>query len=60
MALAGVKFPIPLDELIDAQALVGRSLSPSLRETALGGLAVTPTGRALAEKARKRESDVPV
>ncbi len=59
MALSGVEFRIPLDELIDAQGLVGRSLPPSLRETALGGLAVTPTGRALAEKSRRRESDVP-
>lgn len=50
MALAGVEFPIPLDEVIDAQAQVGRSLPPSLRETALGGLAVTPTGRRLGER----------
>ncbi|HEY3317706.1 MAG TPA: L-serine ammonia-lyase, iron-sulfur-dependent, subunit alpha [Coriobacteriia bacterium] len=45
MALAGVIFPIPLDEVIDALGAVGRSLPPSLRETALGGLAATPTGR---------------
>jgi L-serine dehydratase len=47
MALAGVVFPIPLDEVIDAQALVGRSLPPSLRETAMGGLAMTPSGQRL-------------
>jgi L-serine dehydratase len=52
LALAGVEFPVPLDEVIDAQGQVGRSLPPSLRETALGGLAVTPAGRTLAEKAR--------
>ena len=40
MALAGVEFPIPFDEVVDAMGLVGRSLPPSLRETALGGLAV--------------------
>lgn len=45
MALAGVTFPIPLDEVVDAMASVGRSLPPSLRETALGGLAATPTGK---------------
>jgi len=45
MALAGVEFPVPFDEVVDAMGLVGRSLPPSLRETALGGLAVTPTGR---------------
>jgi L-serine dehydratase len=48
MALAGVEFPIPLDEVVDAMGLVGRSLPPSLRETALGGLAVTPCGRDMA------------
>ncbi len=47
MALAGVTFPIPLDEVVDAQASVGRSLPPSLRETAIGGLAGTPTAHRL-------------
>lgn len=54
MALAGVEFPIPFDEVVDAVAFVGRSLPPSLRETALGGLAITPTGRALGERVSKR------
>jgi L-serine dehydratase len=48
MALAGVEFPVPFDEVVDAMGLVGRSLPPSLRETALGGLAVTPTARRMA------------
>lgn len=52
MALAGVTFPIPLDQVIDAQAQVGRSLPPSLRETALGGLAATPAGRELGGRAK--------
>jgi L-serine dehydratase len=47
MALAGVAFPIPFDEVAAAMGSVGRSLPPSLRETALGGLAVTPTGKRL-------------
>ena len=47
MALAGVEFPIPFDEVATAMGAVGRSLPPSLRETALGGLAVTPTGKHL-------------
>lgn len=50
MALAGVEFPVPFDEVVDAQAQVGRSLPPSLRETALGGLAVTPTGKSCASR----------
>lgn len=51
MAMAGVEFPIPFDEVAVAMGAVGKSLPPSLRETALGGLAVTPTGRRLADKA---------
>lgn len=47
LALAGVTFPIPFDEVVDAAAHVGRALPDSLRETALGGLAATPTGRSL-------------
>lgn len=48
MALAGVEFPVPFDEVAAAMGSVGRSLPPSLRETALGGLAATPTGKRLA------------
>jgi L-serine dehydratase len=51
LALSGVRFPIPFDEVVVAMGQVGRSLPPSLRETALGGLAATPTGRALGERA---------
>lgn len=47
LALAGVTFPIPFDEVVDASASVGRSLPPSLRETAIGGLAGTPTAHRL-------------
>ena len=47
MALSGATFPIPLDEVITAMGLVGRSMPPSLRETARGGLAITPTAQAL-------------
>ena len=51
MAMAGIAFPIPLDEVIEAMGSVGRSLPPSLRETALGGLAVTPTAKRLCDNA---------
>jgi L-serine dehydratase len=50
MALAGVEFPIPFDEVAAAMGAVGRSLPPSLRETAMGGLAVTPTGKRLSPR----------
>lgn len=48
MALAGVEFPIPFDEVAATMGSIGRSLPAALRETALGGLAITPTGRRLA------------
>lgn len=44
MALAGVESKIPLDEIIDAMYAIGVSLPAGIRETATGGLAVTPTG----------------
>lgn len=43
LALAGVTSFIPPDEAIDAMKSVGDSLPCSLRETAGGGLAVTPS-----------------
>lgn len=50
MALAGVESVIPCDEVIDAMYRIGCSMPVALRETALGGLATTPTGKALEEK----------
>ena len=50
MALAGLTSAIPCDEVIDAMRAVGDSLPASLRETGLGGLAATPTGRRIAEE----------
>ncbi|NLM04629.1 MAG: L-serine ammonia-lyase, iron-sulfur-dependent, subunit alpha [Clostridiales bacterium] len=47
MALSGVKSIIPFDEVIDTMYKVGSSLPMELRETALGGLAMTPTGKKL-------------
>ena len=49
-ALAGMDSAIPCDEGIDAMGRVGLQLSPDLRETGLGGLAATPTGRAIARR----------
>ncbi|MCI8438804.1 MAG: L-serine ammonia-lyase, iron-sulfur-dependent, subunit alpha [Oscillospiraceae bacterium] len=47
MALAGIESRIPVDEVIDAMGEVGRRLPVEFRETALGGLAATPTGKAV-------------
>lgn len=43
IALAGVKAQIPFDEMIQVMYNVGKSLPPSLRETALGGMAAAPS-----------------
>lgn len=48
MGVAGVRIPIPTDEIIDAMAEIGRTMDIRYRETAGGGLAATPTGRRLA------------
>lgn len=45
MALAGVESRIPWDEVISAMYRIGLSMPISLKETALGGLAVTETGK---------------
>ena len=50
MALAGVESRIPVDEVIDAMGEVGRRLPVELRETALGGLAATPTGKEIKQR----------
>ncbi len=45
MALAGIKTIIPFDEVVDTMYRVGKMISPTLRETAQGGLATTKTGK---------------
>lgn len=50
MALSGIDLKIPVDECIAAMKSVGESMSSSLKETAQGGLAASPTGIALRKK----------
>jgi len=50
LALAGVEFRIPVDEVIDVMGEIGASMDVRYRETAGGGLAATPTGRRLARE----------
>lgn len=47
MALAGVVSIIPPDEVVDAMEAIGKELPASLRETGIGGLAGTKTGKAI-------------
>ncbi len=55
MALSGAKFPIPTDEVIDAMYKVGKLLPVQLRETAMGGIADTETGKAIEERIFKNK-----
>jgi len=50
MALAGITFAIPVDEVIDVMGEIGREMDVRYKETAGGGLAATPTGRRLARE----------
>lgn len=50
MVMAGVDSKIPFDDAVSAMYKVGTSMPAELRETALGGVAITKTGKALKEK----------
>ncbi|HBG09756.1 MAG: L-serine ammonia-lyase, iron-sulfur-dependent, subunit alpha [Limnochordia bacterium] len=54
MALAGIPAVVPYDEVVGAMKAIGRAMPESLRETSLGGLAATPTGKRLAQEMRER------
>ncbi len=49
LALAGMKSVIPPDEVVEAMYKVGKKLPVEFKETALGGLAATPTGKKIKE-----------
>jgi L-serine dehydratase len=49
MALAGLDFPVSADEVIDVMGEVGRRMPAAYRETAMGGLAATPSARKLVQ-----------
>ena len=56
LAMAGITSRIPADEVIDAMGEIGRHMPESVRETAQGGLAATPTGQEIAETVLKQPS----
>ncbi|GGF86051.1 L-serine ammonia-lyase, iron-sulfur-dependent, subunit alpha [Paenibacillus aceti] len=55
MALAGIKSVIPSDEVIDVMLEVGSAMPEKHRETALGGLAQTPTGKRIMKELYEKE-----
>ncbi len=50
IALAGVGAVIPVDECVEALGEIGQSMETRYKETAMGGLAATLTGKAIAKK----------
>lgn len=52
LALAGIRSVIPPDEVVEAMRQIGESMPKSLKETAAGGLAATPTGKRIAAAQR--------
>ena len=54
MILGGYANPIPLDETVDAVQAVGKMLPRELRCTALGGLAATPSAKAMKRRRQER------
>lgn len=56
MVMAGVVAKIPFDDAVSAMYKVGKSLPSALRETALGGIAVTKEGLRLKEQVFGKDS----
>lgn len=54
MAMNGIRSFIPADEVIEAMDFVGKNLPSTLKETSLGGLAVTPTGLRMAAELHEK------
>lgn len=50
MVLAGIYSKVPADEVFMAMNNIGKHMGEEIRETARGGLAVTPTGLGIQEK----------
>jgi L-serine dehydratase len=55
LALAGIQSVIPFDEVVDAMNKVGKLMPYQLRETALGGIAATPTAKEISKRIHGKE-----
>lgn len=58
IALANVNAVIPVDECVEAMAEVGQSMENRYKETALGGLAATTTGKNISKKVLIQDIEV--
>jgi L-serine dehydratase len=50
MAYVGVESIVPYDEVVVAMNNVAKNMAPSIRETSMGGLAVSKTGRRITQE----------
>jgi len=58
IALANVSGVIPVDECVEAMGEIGQNMDVKYKETALGGLAATQTGRSIAKKVLIQDIDI--
>ena len=58
IALAGVDAVIPVDECVDAMGEIGQNMEDKYKETALGGLAATPTGKRISKRVLIDDIDI--
>lgn len=57
LSLAGITSLIPFDEVVAAMYAVGKDIRVEYRETARGGLATTPTGKAVAQRVKRLQGE---
>lgn len=50
MAFAGIESVVPFDEVVIAMNNIAKNMSPAIRETSTGGLAVSKTGRRITQE----------
>jgi len=55
LALSGIESAIPADEVIDAMRSVGNMMSETLKETSLGGIAVSKTAKKIERALKEKE-----
>jgi L-serine dehydratase len=58
IALASVDAVIPVDECVQAMGEIGQSMETRYKETALGGLAATLTGKKIAQKVLVQDIEI--
>ncbi len=58
IALASVDSVIPVDEVVEAMGEIGANMESKYKETALGGLAMTPTGKRIAKRVLIRDIEI--